>query len=123
MTTATSVESYLAGVEPESFREALLSLREVLRSELPNADEVISYGIPTFKVAGKNVIHYAAFKRHLTLFPGDVVAEFADRLGGFKTSKGGIQFTPENPLPEELVREITQYALARSQAQKERGPA
>jgi uncharacterized protein YdhG (YjbR/CyaY superfamily) len=113
MKAAASVDEYLAGIEPESFRKALLSLREVLRSELPDADEVINYGIPTFKVNGRNVIHYAGFKKHLTLFPGGIVSDFADRLAGYKTSKGGIQFTPEHPLPEDLVREITQVALAR----------
>ena len=114
MKPSPSVDDYLAAIEPESFRSALLRLRDVLRSELPDAEEVISYGIPTFKVAGKNVIHYAGFKRHLTLFPGAIVSDFADQLTGFKTSKGGIQFTPENPLPEDLVREITRVALARS---------
>lgn len=113
MEAAASVEAYLESIEPESFREALLDLREVLRSEMPDAAEVISYGIPTFKVNGRNVIHYAGFKRHLTLFPGAIVSDFTDQLTGFKTSKGGIQFTPQNPLPEHLVREITRVALAR----------
>lgn len=114
MEAAESVEAYLAEIEPEVFRQALLSLRGVLISELPDAVEVISYGIPTFKVNGRNVIHYAGFKRHLTLFPGAIVSDFADQLRGFETTKGGIHFTPDHMIPEDLVRQITRTALARA---------
>lgn len=104
---AKSVDDYLAAVESDSARDALLRLRSIIRDEAPDAEEVISYGIPTYKL-NKAMISYAAFKSHCSFFPGYTVQEFADQLKAYKISKGTIQFTPENPLPEALVRAIVQ---------------
>ncbi|MCC7435829.1 MAG: DUF1801 domain-containing protein [Methanoregulaceae archaeon] len=113
MKAAESVEAYLAGIESPALRDALLALRAILREELPDAAEVISYGIPTLKLGKKNVVHYAAFTKHCTFFTGTVHAAFADPLRGFKSTKGGIHFTPDHMIPEDLVREITRAAVAR----------
>jgi uncharacterized protein YdhG (YjbR/CyaY superfamily) len=104
--TSAEVEAYLAAV-PEIHRGLLERIRSIIRAEAPEADEVIGYGIPTFKLDG-NLVHYAAFKNHCSFFPGSLVQNqaFAAELAGFKTAKGTIQFTPENPLPDELVRRI-----------------
>ncbi len=102
---AKSVDDYLAAVESDSARDALLRLRNIIRDEAPDAEEVISYGIPTYKL-NKAMMSYAAFKNHCSFFPGYTVQEFADQLKAYKISKGTIQFTPENPLPEALVRAI-----------------
>lgn len=114
MRSSTTVEEYLAGVEPATFRNALLALRAILRDELPDADEVISYGIPTFKMGKKNIFHYGAFTKHCTFFTGTVHEAFAEQLGGFKTTKGGIHFTPDHMIPEQVVREIARATLLRS---------
>lgn len=100
-----SVDAYLREIPNEAARASLAALREVIRDELPEAEEVISYGVPTYKLKGF-VASFAAFKNHCSFFPGHTVAEFAEQLKGYKTSKGTIQFSPDSPLPEELVRAI-----------------
>ena len=111
-TTSPEVDAYLAGV-PAPARGLLEQIRAIVRSLAPEAVEVIAYGIPTFKLAG-NLVHYAAFKAHCSFFPGRLLQDEAFRqdLAGFKISKGTIQFTPDNPLPEDLVRKIVMARLA-----------
>lgn len=106
-----SVDEYLAGIPSEAARASLVRLREIIREEVPNAQETISYGIPSYKLNGY-LVGFAAFKNHCSFFPGHTVANFADRLTGFKTSAGTIQFRPDHPLPEPLVREILRARVA-----------
>lgn len=108
---------YLAAL-PEPERAALEHLRNHVLKVAPNAREVFSYGLPAFRVApgkSKVLLGYAATKQHLSLYPfdSDVVAEFADRLAGFSTSKGTIRFTPDHPLPADLIQDITAARLAK----------
>jgi uncharacterized protein YdhG (YjbR/CyaY superfamily) len=100
-----AVDEYLAKVEDPAARAALQHLRELIREECPGTDEVISYGVPGFRL-GKAFIHYAAFKNHCSLFAGYSTAQFADELTGYKTSKGTIQFNSASPLPDDLARRI-----------------
>ena len=108
------VDQYLQDVQNEVFRRTLEQLRELILSELPDAEQTISYGIPTFKVNGKNIVHFAAFKNHCSFFPGGIAEEYADRLPGHKISKGTIQFRPDNLIPEVIVRELIRHALKRN---------
>ncbi|MBL0374666.1 DUF1801 domain-containing protein [Rhizobium sp. KVB221] len=103
---AADVEAYLAGIE-EPFRGMLERIRAIVRSAAPDAVEAMAYGIPTFRLDG-NLVHYAAFKKHCSFFPGAIVLDesLKEDLAGFKIAKGTIQFTPDNPLPDELVRKI-----------------
>lgn len=100
-----SVDDYLDAIQPEEFRAYLTHLSAVLKGALPDAEEVISYGMPMYKQAGM-VIGFAAFKKHCSLFPGHTVADFVEELKDFKTSKGTIQFLPSKPLPDELIVRI-----------------
>ena len=78
----------------------------------PGAVETIGYGIPTFKYKGKNLIHFAAFKNHMSLFPtSSPIAELKDKLAPFATAKGTIQFTEANLVPDQLIREIVELRL------------
>jgi uncharacterized protein YdhG (YjbR/CyaY superfamily) len=100
------VDKYLAGVEPTQKVE-LERIRSIVRICIPEAGEKISYGMPTMTYRGKNLLHFAAFKDHLSLFPtSGPTEELAAKLKPYKTSKGTIQFTLQNPLPEDLIREI-----------------
>lgn len=103
---AGGVEAYLARL-PEPKRSALERLRTQILKAAPGAVEVISYGVPTFKL-GRGLVAIAAFKSHLSLFPmSDAVMEALDReVAPFKTSKGTLQFTPEKPLPARLVAKL-----------------
>ena len=100
------VDKYLAGVEPTQKVE-LERIRSIVRICIPDAGEKIAYGMPTMTYRGKNLLHFAAFKDHMSLFPTPgPTEELADSLKRYKTSKGTIQFTLQNPLPEDLIREI-----------------
>jgi uncharacterized protein YdhG (YjbR/CyaY superfamily) len=106
-----SVDDYLAGLPSDEARAALDRLRAIIRDEAPEAQEVISYGIPTYKLHGF-LASIAAFKNHCSFFPGHTVADFADQLKGFKIAKGTIQFPPNKPLPESLVRAVIRARAA-----------
>jgi uncharacterized protein YdhG (YjbR/CyaY superfamily) len=108
----TVIDECLMGV-PEPQKRELERVRRIILEEILDAEEVIGYGMPSFKVNGTYVAHFAAFKDHLSLFPTGIVDDFKDRLAGFKTSKGTIQFSTEHPLPEELIRELVRVSLAR----------
>lgn len=102
---AASVDEYLSLVESEDARSALSRLRFIIRDEVPESIEGISYGIPTYKL-NKTMLSFAAFKNHCSFFPGHTVREFTEELKDYKTSTGTIQFSPEQPLPEALIRAI-----------------
>lgn len=114
---ALDVEAYLAALPPDP-QAALRALRARLLALLPGHLEVMSYAMPGFRQPGpkgKMVVGYAAFARHLGLYPhsGQVIPALATECAGFKTSKSGVLFTPTQPLPEALIRAI----LARRQAE------
>jgi len=102
-----NVEEYLSQV-PEPARSTLKHIRAVIRSVVPKeTTEVISYGIPMFKYNGM-LVGYAAFAKHCSLFPtgSGVLDRFDKELKGYRTSKGTIQFPPDKPLPDGLVKKI-----------------
>ena len=107
-----AVDDYLAGVQ-EPFRIILSHLRGVILAAAPEATEGIGYGIPTYKLSG-NLVHFAAFKSHMSFFPGSTAHNEAlkDALAAYKISKGTIQFTPDNPLPDDLVTRIVELRIA-----------
>ncbi len=113
-TAPASVDEYLAGVTPLSAREALEALRTIIRDELPEAEELIKYGIPTYKLNGY-VASFAAYKKHCSFFPGHTVRDFAEELENYKTAKGTVQFPHDKPLSEHLVR-----AMVRARAEENR---
>ena len=108
---ANSVDEWLKRLAPEQ-RAALEKLRDQIRSVAKGAEEVISYGQPTFKLHG-HLVGFGAFKKHLSFFPMNsvVIAENAEALKGFVTSKGTIQFTPDKPIPAALVKKIVKARI------------
>ena len=109
---AASIDAYLAELQDDQ-RVALEALRRQIRAVVPDAEEAISYGLPTFKLHG-NLVHFGAAARHCSLYAGSVIGHFAEQLADFDTSKGTIRFQPDNPLPEALVREIVQYRVVQN---------
>jgi uncharacterized protein YdhG (YjbR/CyaY superfamily) len=115
-----TVEEYLKHVTPTQ-RAEYERIRKIVKKQVPDADEVISYGIPTFKHNGKYVIYFAAFKDHMSIYPvfKGLLEEMKDGLGDFKItketlkSKGTVQYTEDNLVPEVLVKELIKINLQR----------
>lgn len=99
---------------PEPQRTTLLALRSTLRELLPDADETLSYGMPTFVVRGRSVAGYAWATRHCSYYPhsGAVLTELAALLDGYDWSKGTLRFPVDEPLPRELVARLVEVKLA-----------
>jgi uncharacterized protein YdhG (YjbR/CyaY superfamily) len=109
------VNEYLASLPRES-RTVLNRLRKTIREVVPQATEVISYQIPTFKHKGM-LVAYAAFSHHFSLFPtgSNVVEKFKKELSPFERSRGTIRFTAEKPLPDSLVKKIVKARVAENE--------
>ncbi|MBI1407481.1 MAG: DUF1801 domain-containing protein [Caulobacter sp.] len=116
-----SVEDYLA-VLPARQRDILVTVRAAIAAALPDAEEVISYDIPTFRIGGRSVVHYAGWKRHYSIYPvGDAVrTELAAELAGLEISKGTIKFRLDEPVPVELIGRIARLRAAEEAAQTSR---
>ncbi|MBQ6469282.1 MAG: DUF1801 domain-containing protein [Lachnospiraceae bacterium] len=100
-----NIDEYIAA-QDETLQPRLREIRAALQAALPEAEERISWSMPTYW-KGRNIIHFAASKKHLGVYPGDeAIAAFADDLTDFNVSKGTIRLPYDRPLPEELVRKI-----------------
>ena len=105
-----TVDEYIAA-QDEAIRPVLDEVRSVLGAALPEAEERISWSMPTYW-KGRNIIHFAASKRHLGIYPGDeATAAFADELVGYSVSKGTIRLPYDQPLPTELLGRIARWCL------------
>jgi uncharacterized protein YdhG (YjbR/CyaY superfamily) len=101
------IDRYLAGLD-EPQRSTLEALRKSIIEVVPGAEQCISYGMPAFKVQGKTVAGFAAFKNHLSYLPhsGSVLATLPDDVAPYETSKGSLKFAINNPLPKRLVKKL-----------------
>jgi uncharacterized protein YdhG (YjbR/CyaY superfamily) len=110
---AHDVDAYMQEV-PEPQRSTLAQVRATLEELLPDAEQTISYGSPTFKVGGKGVAGFAAFARHCSYLPmsGSVTATLAEQLTGYETTKGSVKFPVDAPLPEPILRALVDARLA-----------
>lgn len=103
-----NIDEYIAA-QDEKIRPRLNEIRAVLQSALPEASERISWSMPTYW-KGRNIIHFAAFKKHLGLYPGGKATEvFAEELAGYDVSKGTIRLPYDRELPVELIRKIAAW--------------
>lgn len=103
-----SIAEYLAR-QPEEVQPYLFQIDEAIRSALPDTMQKISWSMPTYWKK-RNLIQFAAFQKHIGLYPGpEAVEAFAQQLQGYKTSKGAIQFPYEEPLPLDLIGEIAAW--------------
>jgi uncharacterized protein YdhG (YjbR/CyaY superfamily) len=107
---AGSINQYISEA-PQEVQKKLLELRAVIKAEVPDAEERIAYGMPTFSQNG-NLVHFAAFKNHIGFFPAPSgIENFKDELAKYKTSKGTVQFPLDEDIPMDLVREIVRFRL------------
>jgi uncharacterized protein YdhG (YjbR/CyaY superfamily) len=105
----SAMDEYLDGL-PQEQREALARVRAVVAGVAPEAQEGVSYGMPAFLYAGRPLLGFRAAKKHLSVFPFSPAAIEAveDRLEGFDLSKGTIRFSPDRPLPEDVLANLVQ---------------
>lgn len=106
------IDSYLAQLD-EPKRSTLQALRESIQKIIPEAEPCISYGTPAFRVHGKVVAGFAAFKNHLAYLPhsGSVFPELREELGDYVTTSGSLHFPIDKPLPESLVKKLIDVRL------------
>ena len=116
--TATEQIDVALAALPADQRMALQTLRETIAAVAPKAEEAISYGMPAFRYRGRALVAYAAFKAHCSLFPmsAALIEAHHDELSAFATAKGTLHFTPENPLPRDLVELIVRERMAQTDA-------
>ena len=113
--SAQTIDEYISGYPPE-IRARLEAIRAAIREIAPEAEEAVKYGLPTFVLHG-NLVHFGAFKHHIGFYPAPSGLEaFKDQLVQYKGSKGAVQFPLDQPLPLDLVREITAFRLRENQA-------
>ncbi len=109
--THKSIDEYISNCPPD-VQEKLKMLRKVIRESAPDAEETISYQMPTFTLHG-NLVHFAAFKNHIGFYPTPSgIESFKQELSNYKWSKGSVQFPLDMPLPYELVSKIVKFRVA-----------
>ena len=105
-----SIDDYIAQFDGDVKRK-LSELRRGIKAEAPQAEEKISYQMPTFAQNG-NLVHFAAFKNHIGFYPAPSgIENFKEQLARYQTSKGAIQFPMDEEIPMDLVREIVRFRL------------
>ena len=108
-----NIDEYISNF-PEETQAILTKVRQTIASVAPEATEKISYGIPTFALK-KNLVHFAAYEGHIGFYPGaQAVADFADELREYDTSKGTIRFPLSQPVPYDLIKKITASCVNRA---------
>jgi uncharacterized protein YdhG (YjbR/CyaY superfamily) len=112
-TQATDVDDFLAAV-PADKRAALLKLRKTIKAAAPKAVELINYGVPMFRLDGKNLVSYAAGANHCSFYVQSpaVMDTFAVELKDYQQGKGSIQFAPDKPIPAALVTKLVKARIA-----------
>ena len=110
--SAQEIDQYLERLE-EPKRATLALLRQAILNVLPEAEQGMSYGLPAFRVRGKTIAGFAAFKNHLSYLPhsGSVFPELKDELKGYTTSTGALRFDIGQPLPGPLVEKLIAVRL------------
>jgi uncharacterized protein YdhG (YjbR/CyaY superfamily) len=103
-----NIDAYIAG-QDEGARPKLQQVRAILRAAIPDAEERISWSMPTFW-KGRNIIHFAASKKHIGLYPGgEATGVFEEELKDYDHSKGTVRFPYGKKLPEELIMKIARW--------------
>ncbi len=118
-TKPTSIDEYIAGF-PEDTRKVLEQIRATIKKAAPEAEETISYAIPTFTLSGKNLVHFAAFKNHIGFYATPTGHEaFKEELSVYKQGKGSVQFSLDKPMPLDLITRIVKFRINSNSAAKE----
>ncbi|WP_421826062.1 iron chaperone [Larkinella sp.] len=111
MNKPASIDVYIAGFPPQ-IQERLQQIRETVQKAAPDAEEIISYNMPTFRLNGY-LIHFAAHKNHIGMYPAPKGNDaFQEALAPYKGSKSTVQFVYNKPLPLALITDLIQFRIA-----------
>lgn len=114
----TSIAAHVETM-PKTTQGMLKKLRSVIRDAAPGVTETIKYGIPTFVLGGKNLVHFSGYEHHIGFYPGsEAIVKFGKQLAKYETSKGTVRFALDAPLPIALVKKILQYRVKQIQRGK-----
>ncbi len=106
-----TIEEYIQ-LFPEEVKKILQIVRKTIQEEVPTATEAISYQMPTFKLHGKNLVHFAAWKQHIGFYPTPSGLDaFKKDLERYNGAKGSVQFPLNEPMPLSLIRKIVRYRV------------
>jgi uncharacterized protein YdhG (YjbR/CyaY superfamily) len=110
MKTIKNIDEYINNF-PKDVQIKLRDIRALVHEIIPEAEEAIKYGMPTFVLKG-NLLHFAAFKKHIGLYPTpSAIIKFEKELSKYPTSKGAIQFSLDKPLPIKLIKKIIVFRV------------
>jgi uncharacterized protein YdhG (YjbR/CyaY superfamily) len=108
----TTIDEYIVNF-PRDTQAVLQTIRKVIHATAPEAQETISYGIPTFDFAGKHLVHFAGNVHHIGFYPTpESISVFAHELADYVCSKGAIQFPLGKPIPMDLIRQIVEHRMS-----------
>lgn len=106
-----TIDAYLDAIDPK-FRPDLERIRAIVTRLVPEAEETISYSMPTLKYRGRALVFFTASKKHMSFYPSSyAIEELGDRLSGYKVTAHAVQFTLGNSLPDELIEEMVRVHL------------
>jgi uncharacterized protein YdhG (YjbR/CyaY superfamily) len=109
--TPKTIDNYIAGF-PKDVQEILEKIRLTIRKAAPDAEETISYQIPTFTLKGKYLVYFAAYKKHIGLYPAPRGSEkFKQELSGYEGGKGTVRFPFDKPIPFDLISRIVKFRV------------
>jgi uncharacterized protein YdhG (YjbR/CyaY superfamily) len=110
-TTPKDMDEYIAGF-PDDVQEILEKVRMTIRKAAPEAEETISYKMPTFNLKGHYLVYFAAYKKHIGFYPAPVgSAEFNEELSAYQAGKGTLQFPLDKPIPFDLITKIVKFRI------------
>ncbi|MBK6792569.1 MAG: DUF1801 domain-containing protein [Anaerolineales bacterium] len=115
--SASPMEEFIARY-PATVQVILQKIRAVIHKSAPRAEEAMSYGIPTFKLNGKNLVHFSAFKEHIGFYPTPSgIEKFKKELAVYEGAKGSVKFPLDKPIPYALITKIVQFRVKEVSAQ------
>lgn len=107
-----TIDEYIKA-QPKKFRATLQTIRKTIKKAVPKAEEAIRYGMPTFRLKNKNMVHFASHKAHYAFYPTPTpILKFSKELEAYDTSKGTIRFPMDTEIPHNLITQIVKFRVS-----------
>lgn len=111
MKAYASIDEYIATF-PKTVQEKLQKIKKLIQDTAPEATEDFKYGMPTFRLLDRNLVHFAAYENHIGFYPTPSgVLEFEKMTDKYETSKGAIQFPIDDPIPYDLIEKVVKFRV------------